>query len=367
MNFKSLAGQEHITGMLTRTADRRQLPNSYLFAGPEGVGKWATALALTAYLNCRQPVDGDSCGRCPSCRQMQKLQHPNLYIAIPTPPSKKDREEFENYWAILEQKIAEPYSLISGSRQMSIPVATVREMKRSLAQKAPAGGRRVVIIEQMERMLTSSADALLKLVEEPPTQTLIIITASRPEKLLATIVSRCREVNFGHLPETAIGAYLTERAGLAQSAAILLSRLCQGSLGRALYLADADNAQDREVAKLVFKGLATADAATVLAEAAEMLPFRDRFRINRVIAAWQTMVRDVIAIKSGAAGGDVINVDFAADLERLAARDMPLKALLALPAQMSSVIADIELNVETQTAVGALLIDMQRRLGHAET
>lgn len=362
MNFSSVVAQETAKRILTRTADRGQLPNSYLFCGPEGVGKWAAALALTSYLNCPNRSAGDSCGICPACRQIRKLQYPNLYIAIPTPPSRSEKEETENYWEILNQKIAEPYSLIGGERQMVIPVATVREMRRSLAQMAPPKGTRVVIIEQMDRMLTTSADALLKLVEEPPSLTLIIITTSRPERLLPTVISRCRRVRFSPLPEVAVVEYLTARAGVDPSRAALLARLSQGSLGRALYLTSAETEQDREVAKLIFKGIFIAAPASLVAEAVDVLPFTSRFRINRIINVWQTLFRDIILLKNGEESGHLINMDFATELEKIAAHELPQDQLLRIPAYLGSVVNDIDLNVDTRTAVGALLIDLHRRL-----
>ena len=363
MRFSSLVDQEQVRRILIQTADRDQLPNSFLFCGPEGVGKWVAALALTAYLNCRDSSENDSCGRCAPCRQIDKLQYPNLNIAVPTPPSKSDKEENENYWEILNQKIAEPYALISGKRQMSIPVATVRDIRRNLAQKPSVDGHRVVVIEQMDRMLTSSADALLKLIEEPPPRTLMIITTSRPERIPQTVVSRCRRVRFARLATPAIATYLTDHAAVSENQARVLARLCSGSLGRALYLTDEDITQDREIAKLIFKGFFDADLAEVIAEASELLPTTDRFRINRILAVWQSLFRDLLLLQSGTDRTTLINVDFAVELERLAGRAMNPKALAGVPAVIGAVIDDIDINVETRTAVAALLIDLARRLG----
>jgi len=362
MNFKSLVGQENAVGILTRTVDREQLPNSYMFCGAEGVGKWATALALTAYLNCRDPKEGDSCGKCPACIQIKKLQYPNLYIAVPTPPSRTEKEETANYWEILEQRIAEPYSLIGGEREMSIPVETVRKIRSSLSQKPPQAGKRVVLIEQMDRMRVTSADALLKLIEEPPPQTLMIITTARPEKLLPTIVSRCRKLRFARLRQEQIADYLTAKTEIGEAKANLLARLAQGSLGKALYMATGDTEQDREVAKMIFKGIFVTQPADLIAEAADILPYRDMYRINRIIAVWQTLFRDIIVLKSGQDSEFLINTDFTAELEKIAGRDIPQNQLLKIPSYLGGVMADIELNVDIPSAVGALLIDVHKRL-----
>lgn len=362
MDFKSLAGQDTVKRILIRTVDRENIPNSFLFHGPEGVGKWGAALALAAYLNCRNRGDGDSCGNCPPCRQIQKLQYPNLFIAIPTPPSKSDGEELENYWDLLNRKIAEPYGLIAGRRQMTIPVNTVRDIRKNLGQKPTVDGRRVVIIEQMDRMLSGSADALLKLVEEPPPRTLIIITTARPDRIPATIISRCRRVRFARLSSAAIREYLVAKAGRDEKEAALLARLCHGSLGTALYLTEDDNAQDREVAKLLFKGIFQAPANEVAAEAAELLPTGDRYRLNRVLAVWQTLFRDLMALQSGARQTHLVNIDFVGELERLAGRPADQKGMMSIPAMIGTVMEDIDLNVEPQTAMAALVIGICGRI-----
>ncbi|MCK5126877.1 MAG: AAA family ATPase [candidate division Zixibacteria bacterium] len=365
MKFRNIVNQDDVKNNLICTADKDRLPNSYLLTGPEGSGKWVMALALAAYLNCRDAAGGDSCGVCPSCIQINKLQHQNLFIAIPTPPSKSDKEENENYWEILNGKIDEPYSLITGQRQMSIPVAAVRRMKKSLSQKVSSSGMRVIIIEQMDRMLTSSADALLKMIEEPPPRTLIIITSSRSEKLLQTVISRCREIHFSHLPEISIREYLAGKEDISEKSAAILARLSQGSLGKALYLSDPENTQDREVAKMLFKGFLLSDAAGLIAEASDLLPFKDRFRLNRVIASWQSLFRDVIVLKNGGSRDDVINIDFITEVERTAASIHITRDVLGLPEYLNTVMRDIDLNVETQTAIGALLTEIKKRLSRS--
>ncbi len=362
MNFSSIIGQETARRILVRTADSKQLPNSFLFVGPEGVGKWAAALALATYLNCDNPAGGDSCGVCPRCRQIDSLQSPNLHIAVPTPPSKSDKEELENYWEILNEKISEPYALITGRRQMSIPVETVRKIRKDLAQKSSGKGRRIVLVEQMDRMNTSSADALLKLIEEPPSQTLIIITTSRPERLLPTIISRCRRVRFSAVPESPIVKYLVDKYELAESKAALFARLSRGSLGQALYLMDEENLQDREIAKMLFKGVFISEPSELAAEAIDLLPLGDRFRINRIIAVWMTLFRDLVALQSGATNTHILNIDFSGELERLAGRTEIHRKLLPIPAMLAKITGDIDLNVDTKCAAGAALIRLHGQI-----
>lgn len=362
MRFEQIVNQDAVKKILIRTALRQQLPNGYLLYGPEGVGKWAMALALTAFLNCKNPTENDSCGECGPCRQIAKLQFLNLFIAVPTPPSKSEKDELENYWTLLKQKIEEPYSLLTGSRTMLIPVQTVRDIRRSLAQKPPLAGYRVVIIEQMDRMLTNSADALLKLIEEPPPRTLIIITCSHPEKLLPTVISRCRKVRLGTLSEDMIVGYLRDNYDIKETKAKLLTRLSGGSLGRALYLADDEHAQDRDLSRAVLKGLFQASASTVMAEVHDLMPFNDRSRMNRILASWQYLFRDLILLSNGAGADKLINTDFAPEMEKMTAGIRNSESFLAIPNYLGTVMRDIELNVDTRMAVTAALLKIEKRL-----
>ena len=106
----------------------------------------------------------------------------------------------------------------------------------------------------------------------------------------------------------------------------------------------------------------TSDPIDLIAEASDILPFTDRFRINRIINIWQTLFRDLILLTGGQQNRLLINVDFAAELEKIAARDLPQGKLLEIPAHLGSVTQDIDLNVDTRSAVGALLIDLHRML-----
>ena len=146
--------------------------------GPGGVGKATTARALAAALNCTQPeADGDACGTCPSCRRMHTGTHPDFLVIAP--------EE--------------------GKAQIKIDV--IRELRRLTEYPPLGGGWRVVLIKPAEALTAQSdaaANALLKTLEEPPPQHLLVLTARGEADLLPTIVSRCHKLAFAPLPSALI-------------------------------------------------------------------------------------------------------------------------------------------------------------------
>jgi DNA polymerase-3 subunit delta' len=172
----------------------------------EGCGALALALAYVQYLNCAHPVDGDSCGECPSCRQMSKLIHPDVHYVFPvnkgpkTSDDKPTSESYIQYWR--ELAIANPYFVEADlqkaigieSKNGLIAVAEAKSIISKLSLTAVADGYKAVIFYLPEKMNQETANRLLKMVEEPPEKTLFIFITHAPEKVLQTIFSRCQSI-----------------------------------------------------------------------------------------------------------------------------------------------------------------------------
>ncbi|MCF8034245.1 MAG: DNA polymerase III subunit delta' [Desulfarculaceae bacterium] len=194
-----------------------RLAHAYLFAGPRGVGRTTTALALFAAANCEQPEGGQACAGCGSCRRIAAGTHEDLIVLEPP----------------------------SAARSSQIKVEAVREAIRATGFAPFAGGVRLILIKQAGHLNPASANALLKTLEEPPPNNILVLTVSDPKELLPTLVSRCRKVNFMPLTPEQIQAEL-ERRGEAPEEARLKAGLAGGSLGRALELDTAVLRHDLE-------------------------------------------------------------------------------------------------------------------------
>ena len=206
MQFSEIIGNAEVAKALVSMADSGRVAHAMLMYENEGCGALALALAYVQYLNCSNPHDGDSCGECPSCRQMAKLIHPDVHYVFPvnkgpkTSDDKPTSESYLKYWR--ELAIANPYFVEADlqraigieSKNGLIAVAEARNIISKLSLTAVADGYKAVIFYLPEKMNQETANRLLKMVEEPPVKTLFIFITHAPEKVLQTIFSRCQSV-----------------------------------------------------------------------------------------------------------------------------------------------------------------------------
>lgn len=263
MTLRPVVGHTELQERLRRAADSGRIPQSLLFRGPPGIGKQRLALWLAALLHCEDRVDRP-CGRCTSCRLANDLQHPDIHWFFPLPSPKKvsgDRRRQKLEEARLEELQARrehPLWPTTGDASASIFLPIVSEI-RARAVRRPAMGRSsVFVIGDAERMVPQAsspeaANAFLKLLEEPPTDTLVFLTSSRPGALLPTIRSRVLEVRVTPPPVEQAREFLVEHAGMDAAAAGAAVRRSEASIGTVLAM-EADGGSD-----------ATAEATGLLA------------------------------------------------------------------------------------------------------
>ncbi len=206
MKFADIIGNADVAGTLVSMADSGRVAHAMLMYENEGCGALALALAYVQYLNCSNPHDGDSCGECPSCRQMSKLIHPDVHFVFPVnkgPKSSDDKptsESYIKYWR--ELAIANPYFVEADlqkaigieSKNGLIAVAEAKSIISKLSLTAVSDGYKAVIFYLPEKMNQETANRLLKMVEEPPEKTIFIFITHAPEKVLQTIFSRCQSI-----------------------------------------------------------------------------------------------------------------------------------------------------------------------------
>ena len=220
MYFRDIAGQHDVIQRLIQEAGTGTVPHAMLFAGPAGTGKFQTALAFARYLLCNNAAGhDDSCGSCPSCIKVNKLIHPDLHFIFPIINKKTSDEptlcddEMQTWRDFITQHDYFSYEdwLQALGDQTKQTIITAKEsdvIAEKLSLKSSQGGWRIVIIWMPEKMNASCANKLLKLLEEPPAETLFMLVSASPEKLLDTILSRCRRINFSPLSEQEISTFL---------------------------------------------------------------------------------------------------------------------------------------------------------------
>ena len=241
MRFRDIIGQEDIKRQLILTAQQGRVPHARLFAGRQGVGKLQLAIAYAQYLNCTNPSDEDSCGECPTCRQFEKLQHPDLHFAFPIVKTDAG-DTCDDFMNAFRQIILEKgyFSLDDWYNQLGIENKQAviyekesSEILRKLSLKPFGSGYKVMIIWQADKMNIACANKLLKLLEEPPEKTVFMLVSESPERLLSTILSRVQLIRVPPLTQEQTARALVGR-GMNPESANDIAHLAQGSFLRAL-------------------------------------------------------------------------------------------------------------------------------------
>lgn len=263
MQFKSIIGQEAVKNRLLTSIRENRVAHTQLFLGPEGCGSLALATAFAQYINCPNRTETDSCGECPSCVKFQKLAHPDLYFYFPTTTTnavKKDPRStlFLTEWR--EYLIANNMypsqngwydHLKVGNKQGFIRKDDANDLTGKMAFKPYEAKYKIVILWMVERMNESASNKLLKTLEEPPDNTLIIMLAERYELLLATVRSRAQIVKIPPVHNKDIAAELIRLHGVESQQAEQLATLSRGNWNYALDL--AENSEDLQTNFLEFR------------------------------------------------------------------------------------------------------------------
>jgi DNA polymerase-3 subunit delta' len=289
LNFSSILGHERQLEVIRRNLSTGQIPPTYLFYGEEGVGKRLVALALAKALNCSDPTpEGDSCGVCQSCRNINSGCHPNIMMVglEPNPDTGKMRQ--------------------------AIVIAQVRAAQEFISLKSVGGGRKALIVDGAHLMNEEAMNAFLKTLEEPPAESHIVLVTSRPDSLLPTVLSRCRAVGFSCLSEEALARLLMEKKGLPHEDALIVARLTGGRPGEALGVEPSDLLERRrDVIKFMSK-LPDKSLPQVLKAAEKMAA--DEGVLEDLVVFGSAWFRDIMILSAGAKESLAINRDLTSEL-----------------------------------------------------
>jgi DNA polymerase-3 subunit delta' len=248
MNFSLIPGQQEIKIKLLRSVKEERVSHAQLFAGPEGCGSMALALAYARYISCENRTVSDSCGTCKSCVKYEKLIHPDLHFVFPVIKGKKATDPVsDNYleeWREFVKK--SPYFNLNnwmdyievGNAQGMIFASEASEIIKKLSLKTFESDFKIMIIWLPEKMHQATANKLLKMIEEPPEKTLFLLISEEPDKVIPTILSRCQLVKIPSFKTNDIERYLLDRFNLTADKAADISRVSNGNITRAIELCE---------------------------------------------------------------------------------------------------------------------------------
>jgi len=205
MSFSAILGQTKPITLLSRAVGSGRLAHAYLFTGPDGVGKTTVALDLAAVLLCRRPQALRPCGSCPGCLKLQSGNHPDFLRIAP--------------------------------EGAAIKIDQIRNLKKALNFAPFEGGLRIVLLEDVQTMRREAGNSLLKILEEPPANNLLLLVGNATGGLLDTIVSRCQVIPFTPLPlPLAAEIIRVRKPELDAAGSLALAALVDGCPGQALTL-----------------------------------------------------------------------------------------------------------------------------------
>ncbi|MCH5347472.1 MAG: DNA polymerase III subunit delta [Muribaculaceae bacterium] len=245
MKFSDIDGHDDIKNQLRSLVADNCIPHALLFEGPSGIGKLSMARAFAQYVHCQNPTaDGDSCGICPSCVQHQSFNHLDTHYTYPVIKNDSNHKplsaDFATEWH--EFLSIDPYASFARwvtffDKKNAKPVIYVtesNELIRMLSFTTHGSRYKIVIIWLAEKMNEETANKMLKILEEPFEDTIFLLTADEPMKILPTVYSRLRRIQMKRLPDETVARYLVSTQGVNPTDASAIAHLADGSVSAAL-------------------------------------------------------------------------------------------------------------------------------------
>ncbi len=319
MTFAQVIGHDRQKDVLRRALTSGRLAHAYLFEGPEGIGKRLMALALARAVFC---LRASGCGECSACRKVDHHNHPDLHLLEP-----------DGTFIKIEQ---------------------VRAVQRELSFRPLEGSKKICLIDGAERMNPSAGNALLKTLEEPSPDTLIILLSARAEGVLPTIRSRCQRLAFARIPRETIKAILVERMGIGETEGHILAALSEGSFLKALGK-DRDLYLERR--REILKALSALSPGSVipLFELAHDLATREKDRLPEIIEILQAFYRDLLLHRNGFPESEFVNIDLVDKIRRVGQRE----SIRSLQSKLDALAAgrrQLERNANRELLMDVLLL-----------
>lgn len=324
MAFEDILGNNRTKQILKKSLGRDRIPNSLLFYGPAGVGKRDTATVLAKAINCVNSKD-DACEVCTACKAIENNNYPDVMVISP------------------EKNV--------------LKIEQMREMKQTAYLKPMVGRKRVFIIDQAEKMNEEAANSVLKILEEPPSFTHLILITHNPYLILPTIKSRCQELGFSQISKHDIQKVLVER-GQEEKKARIISLLVRGNLKQAINLDWEDVQPLREKAWQLFNGVWSGKG---ISSFVKDYAFRRRESLEdefvQVLEILSSFGRDMLLIKSGGEGNLLLNPDHESSLQDAASR-ISLGQALDFLVKIDAALYALERNVNVNLLVSSTLASM---------
>jgi DNA polymerase-3 subunit delta' len=335
--FRTIVGHSRLLPLLSRVLARDSMPPAVLLAGPPGVGKRLTAVAIAQAINCLQPqspkgFERDACGECAPCRRIARGIHPDVIVVEP-------------------------------GDMGSIKIEQLRDVIDRSQYRPFEGRRRVVIIDEADAAGDDAQSALLKTLEEPPSASVFILVSSMPDALLPTVLSRCPRLRFSPLSPNEVARALIQDHGYSEQEARIAAAESDGSIGRALESQSEDLSDARDAAQRILEETARnndparrINLARALAEG-KGSPAEERNRLAVRLRSLGSLLRDVGIIATRADRAMLANTDLEKPLETLASSFDARRSMRAYAA-VDRALAALDRNASPKVVADWLLLEL---------
>ncbi|MBK9314035.1 MAG: DNA polymerase III subunit [Acidobacteria bacterium] len=330
MSFATLIGNQHQKTILQRLLRGGQIATTFIFAGPDGVGKRRFALTMAKAANCLTgaPAEGfadDCCDFCQVCCRIDEGTYGDVTTIEPD--------------------------------GQFIKIAQTRELAVEVFYRPREGRHRFFIIDSAERLREEAANSLLKTLEEPPPTSTIIMITSRPDSLLTTIRSRSQKLNFSPLTTGEMEAYLKANFPRPAPDTALLARISEGRIGQATAFDLSVYRQQRRTLIELLEILSDGNNRYRLLKAAEFLGKKERNEFEDELDLLSSLLRDLFILSTGKSIDSIVNIDVAESLRNLAAK-VGTDRLILWAEKTDRLRAGLRINLNRQLALESLLLDL---------
>jgi DNA polymerase III delta' subunit len=284
MAFKDVLGHERVKKILRKALQKKKIPNSLLFCGPKGVGKQEMALVVAKAINCERKKD-DACEKCASCKGINAGNFPDVMVIQP-----------------------------DGN---VIKIEQMRALRKIAYLKPMVGKKRVFVVTEAEKMNEEAANSLLKVLEEPPLFSYVLLVTHNPFLILSTIKSRCQILNFPPLSKEDIERELKEK-GFTEDKARVISRLVRGNLKQALGLDWEDVQATRKQAWMLFLSLVKRENfAFFMKNYAFSYKSLVKQEWEQILEILSSFCRDLVLLKEKSDSNLLMNPDYEDEIRKM--------------------------------------------------
>jgi len=305
--------QPVIWGKLSKINKNNRVGSAYIFSGQKGSAKEWGAIEFAKLLNCEGKTGG-ICNDCSSCKKFRVLQHPNLKIIVPLPVNPKankdsdpldslTKEDYEYLTESLDRKSNDPFYKISVPKARRITINSIRDLRRSIHLKTNSFGQKIILIfdaHLLSEGMGESANALLKILEEPPENTTLILVTDNKNSLLSTVISRCQNIHFPNLSPDNVKSILIEK-GINNQRAMEMAMIANGDVHLAIDLGENNDQNLLEDIEQISKQLITVSVTgwREFINSLSMLAFRNPSKYKFKIYLLQLWFHHAYRIRMG--------------------------------------------------------------------